>query len=1856
MQQSYTTAAKHYQKQRRWNSNWRKVTTILASVVVFITTYALILPAITMEPEYICGKEAHVHTDACYQLAEPIHMSNLICTFDTLGIHKHTNECYTEDSELICGYADFVLHTHSSHCYDQDGELVCALPELKEHIHDEACWKQPHVHGETCFVQQRGELLCTVQEGSEHTHLDTCYTAQQNLICTVPESVPHKHTVEACYTETKDLLCTEPEVTAHTHSDSCYTVERTMTCTREELEGHTHSDACYDNGSLTCALPEIAGHKHDDTCYETTSTFSCTLQETEGHTHLDTCYSAPVSKLTCTTEETDGHTHGSECFEPVRVVTCTLEENVPHVHTDACFHCTPVLQCTEQITEGETAAILSCQEDERMLHIHDVSCLDESGALVCGKLELREHIHEDACFVETVESTEELVLTCDYEEHEHTEECIPEEDGTDATLPGEETPIVGLYCGYVEHVHQDGCFNEENTLLCTMTEHEHSWICELIPSDFTAVETADDWEADLPELNGQIAEDLIAVAKSQLGYAENEANYIIEDDELFYYNRYSAWWNEAYPYTPWNAKFLSFCLNYANIDFELYEDPASWFDNLQWNGQLLPEGYSPIAADLVFFDLDNDESADRVGIIAKVDNTAGRFGVILERRGLVQQVNYDLDDSDILGFARIPGNVPAVELQSVNSERVQKVIDLIDAMPSYDEVFAQLDVYYEADDAEGEETYYTAVVQQVGDVYFEYSILTDAEKEQVTNADKLLELEFIWSQTILLDEITSDTPKTVSSVSTKDFITLNLYDYSSNINDKWKNNNKWPGFQWNGGAYMTSYAFSRTRVDNIDFGNSMITDYDYGSSGTSITNGKSSNSKDVVSNDNGRGLINGKGDTYTNTPIGVSTGTDVMAGKLSSGGYPMLKEISSDTLYWLFQDGTYAKKKNTQNIDGLFQKNEETGEYYYDCRDNHAQYGNNKFTLYKQIITPNFIIYPFGNFLPLNDITNGSNATQVSKITNIGTYVQGVINDLVYDDTVDSTRQQLIDMLARYRTNLQNAGYWNSWGATNVIQEYLTAQSYSGSPSTSLLKRLYNIDWDVDTNFFFGMEMRMNFMQPKDGMTGKNNAYPMVFHFAGDDDVWVYIDNTLFLDLSGIHRHVGGDIDFVNGKVHYYKFETYVDGEIQSTPFKTLTFAEILKTYGGIAEADLGKYLKKDASGNYTTFLDYSTHKFDFFYMERGSGSSVCRINFNFPLLRKNSINITKKNTANVDVSGSPDYYFNVMAEANGATAGLFVGPNSKTGITQYKVMDSGGNIIQENGQDKLYTIGTDGIFKIKAGQTAVFEGVSENSGQFYVQELIPEADVPQYGGDTSSTTTATGDVYVNGTTARYRQLINWKDRSYFTDTDSNSETGPLGYRWWGYSGPTADSSTNSSFYFEQDNHVDVAALGSLAISKKLVVNKTEAQSARLVSARAPEFSFYVTLDGTPLPKGSAYNVGSEARTVTQAGYISVPAGQTAVIEHILSGSKYTVKEINNDGYTVSYTTTNGSYNSTAEQVEGTIITSDSVQVTVTNSLGAAAVEIPVTKTLPATDGVARDFTFVLQQVTGMNDLTPAGTAETVTLNLSETELWKEGMFSLSYADFEITELPSTYYYLITEQPGEDTSVRYDPTVYLAEVQIDNAGSGQASASVTGFWIQEVTPDRVTWTSCDTVGADFTNVIVGELTLSKEVVGAETDHGFKFSLTLAPGTSGVEIVDEYPVVIVQQDGAVDPNFPTWAFNDGTAVFAGFKDGESVTVKNIPIGTQWTVTEDSETGAGYTPTYTVTQGGSETSGGGWTASGTVVPGGTAIRYINTIGYELPETGGGGTMVYRLVGSGMLLTPIPILWRKKTRPRGRRGDGN
>ena len=102
----------------------------IAGLVVFVTTYALVLPAITMESEAACGMEAHQHDDSCYE-------EQLICDLPESDGHTHTEECYDEAGSLVCGLEESEGHHHDASCYEK--VLICGK---EVHTHSPACYRE----------------------------------------------------------------------------------------------------------------------------------------------------------------------------------------------------------------------------------------------------------------------------------------------------------------------------------------------------------------------------------------------------------------------------------------------------------------------------------------------------------------------------------------------------------------------------------------------------------------------------------------------------------------------------------------------------------------------------------------------------------------------------------------------------------------------------------------------------------------------------------------------------------------------------------------------------------------------------------------------------------------------------------------------------------------------------------------------------------------------------------------------------------------------------------------------------------------------------------------------------------------------------------------------------------------------------------------------------------------------------------------------------------------------------------------------------------------------------------------------------------------------------------------------------------------------------------------------------------------------------------------------------------------------------------------------------------------------------------------------------------------------------------
>ncbi len=863
------------------------------------------------------------------------------------------------------------------------------------------------------------------------------------------------------------------------------------------------------------------------------------------------------------------------------------------------------------------------------------------------------------------------------------------------------------------------------------------------------------------------------------------------------------------------------------------------------------------------------------------------------------------------------------------------------------------------------------------------------------------------------------------------------------------------------------------------------------------------------------------------------------------------------------------------------------------------------------------MMYPFGNFLPFNDITRLS--AQVSTIDR--DYLLEIADSALYKQNGGCSKFSYahnsytnligneygtLSTQLRQFVSLMDAAYGTSWDAYDAVNQYFkssdipatfTESSPTISPGKPLMSYLYSIDYDEPTNFFFGMDMKMNFMQPKNGLTGNDGQQPMVFYFTGDDDVWVYLDGALFLDLSGIHRHVGGKIDFVNGLISYEDLDVGT-GDVSGT-VKTVTFEQAFREAYADDSAKLAEALA--TLNEKGTFTDYSTHSFNFYYMERGAGSGVCRMNFNFPLLKRNSISVSKEVESGVEVLGDPDYKFQVLKAGSSGekTNELFIGAN-----TAYTIYDA---------NDKVLGTGTtdaNGIFTLKAGQRAEFKDINENAGKYYVRELLEGTILEQYGNVTVSgeSTTTSNNITVGSDT--------------FTGMDS----------------PVKDMSDGATA-FRFTNTVAEEKLGSLSISKQLTEYST------LLAEKT--FDMEVTLDGRKLPVGTTYTVAGETRTVTTEGILTIAAGEKAELGKILAGTEFTVKESAESaaGYIVTYTTEDGY---TVEQVSGGVkgvirINAD-VRLIVNNREKGTVIEIPGTKALSVYDGTERTFEFELVEVTDatgavLKDSNVSAYVESVKI----TGQSQPFTFRIAYAEVDMDTLPQTFCYRITEKPHGDTLA--NNTVYVVQVEVTEEEDGGPVAAVTSMWkgtMVEGIPTELTL--CTTNSADFVNTLKGSLSLEKHVEGSSAGEGFTFGITLTD-PDGTPITGQFPAEIVRQD-STDSELISIGFTDGRAVLESICDGDKITISDIPYGTIWRIMEVNA--AGYKVTTTVTVGdasapgfATETPGSAPETTGTVTVGGTSVAYTNTYLYELPETGGTGVHWYILGGIALMTVSLGFL---------------
>lgn len=270
-----------------------------------------------------------------------------------------------------------------------------------------------------------------------------------------------------------------------------------------------------------------------------------------------------------------------------------------------------------------------------------------------------------------------------------------------------------------------------------------------------------------------------------------------------------------------------------------------------------------------------------------------------------------------------------------------------------------------------------------------------------------------------------------------------------------------------------------------------------------------------------------------------------------------------------------------------------------------------------------------------------------------------------------------------FHSNIKNSfGGFEAFTRTDWEERIETGDNAGILPSRTIYNTELKNSNDVklsDEYAYFAMAMEVEFYIPLDG---KNNGEDIAFHFNGDDDMWVFVDDQLALDIGGAHIAVEGSINFTNG-------DTYVSNRRSITDTKAQGAKE--------DRLDERQYKK----GEY--------HTLKIFYMERAGTNSNCLIKFNLPLVPTGAVAVEKTVVEEGVCNILEDLSFTFTAAVDGA-------PCENAPYTLYTKDENG---IFENPVDSQ--TGADGSFQLKDGQRAVFQNIPEGSSVTVTETNCPE-------------------------------------------------------------------------------------------------------------------------------------------------------------------------------------------------------------------------------------------------------------------------------------------------------------------------------------------------------------------------------------------------------------------------------------------------------------------------------------------------------------------------------------------------------
>ena len=334
-----------------------------------------------------------------------------------------------------------------------------------------------------------------------------------------------------------------------------------------------------------------------------------------------------------------------------------------------------------------------------------------------------------------------------------------------------------------------------------------------------------------------------------------------------------------------------------------------------------------------------------------------------------------------------------------------------------------------------------------------------------------------------------------------------------------------------------------------------------------------------------------------------------------------------------------------------------------------------------------------GHVLKFSTAGSGLGLSDFNTWTGTAEIFDGIVANTLGSDgypqlsySVTSSTESLSYLFDPAETHVGKASYSNVTGLLQVNSDgyyyYDCTENYAEFDESTNSFILYD-DWAIadsgqffpfdaystvnkttgttNLNHYFGMALTTRFIQQYGGYTTSEQQKQTTFEFSGDDDVWIFVDGVLIGDVGGIHNAASISINFATGAVVINEGKTLAitNNRGQVTGYRSIEINTTL--YQLFVDAGLENTVDWTTTAEgYTIFADNTYHSLQFYYLERGNGSSNLSLKYNL-------VEIPESSIYKVDQYGDP------VAGATFAIYEARIGDLQTDGeYTYYYVLDDG--------------------------------------------------------------------------------------------------------------------------------------------------------------------------------------------------------------------------------------------------------------------------------------------------------------------------------------------------------------------------------------------------------------------------------------------------------------------------------------------------------------------------------------------------------------------------------------------------------